>query len=58
MVLKRISFACSSEQKITLLNGWFLDTCKLLDICLIYGKRYRKHVVTIIRNVLTRGEEL
>jgi hypothetical protein len=58
MVLRRISLGITSEQKITLLNGWYLDTCKLLDACLIFGRTYRPAVTDLLRNVLTRGAEL
>jgi hypothetical protein len=58
MVLKRMSLGSTSEHKIILMNGWYLDTCKLLDVCLIFGQYYRKSVVEIIRNVFTKGSEL
>lgn len=58
MVLMRMSLGCSSEYKIILMNGWYLDCCKLLDICLIYGFNYKRAVTELIRNVLAKGAEL
>jgi hypothetical protein len=57
MVFKRISQAKTTTQKVIVLNGWYLDTCKLLDICLIYGTEYRADVLEIIRNFYTKGEK-
>ena len=58
MVLRRVSQGTSSSHKIIILNGWYLDVCKLLDICLIFGRTHRTVVIDILRNVLARGEEL
>lgn len=57
MVFKRISCAATSDEKIILINGWYLDTCKLLDICLIYGQKYKTTVIEIARNLYSRGPE-
>lgn len=56
MVFKRISQAKTTAQKVIVLNGWYLDTCKLLDICLIYGTDYKNDVLEIVRNHYTKGE--
>lgn len=58
MVFLRMSEAVRSEHRITLMNGWYLDTCKLLDLCLVYGREYPQAVERLIRNVMARGEEL
>lgn len=58
MIFKKISFANTSEERMIILNGWYLDTCKLLDICQIYGKVYKQTVTEIIRNTFAKGAEL